>query len=134
MRRALRPLSLVALALVASAGCESDNPIAPDPITVNFSGSVAPGAFFGHVLTSDRRGIASATLNWGSTAVDLDFYATAAACPTTPFDCPVRVFSEQVGTTSERLVFGVANGENLKLWVFNFAGQAQNYTISVTLE
>lgn len=138
MRR-MRIAGLVAVAVMAAmgaAGCGDDNPTGPsrDPLVVNFSGSVGAGGFVSHNLTSDRRGIATATLTWGTNAVDLDLIATGASCSTNPQFCAWRAGSVTENTTSERLVFGIVENETLKLFVQNFSGAGQNYTISVSIE
>jgi hypothetical protein len=119
--------------IVFVAGCE-DTPNRPDPITINIGGN-APGvnAFNSHTFTSDRRGIATATLRW--TSGDLDFFATVAACNSNPFICGSRVRALSGGTIVETVTFGVTEGEVVRLWVLNFATPVgQGYTIEVVLE
>ena len=133
MRRAIWSLSVL---ILLSAGCK-ESPIRPgEPVTMTFSGTVNVGGLLSHTFTSDRRGIATAVLTWASGGVDLDFYVTDASCTTNPFDpnCPTRVFADAASGTTERLIFGVVNAENLKLWVSHFAGGSQNYTINLTIE
>jgi hypothetical protein len=131
MRRLLSSLSFVIL--LPLAGCE-EGPVRPsDPVTVTFSGTAATQGLSSHTFTSDRRGIATAVLTWSTGAVDLDLYATAAPCGN-PFACERRVTSEAINTTTEIVTFGVDDDEDIILWVFNFAGAAQGYSISLTLE
>jgi hypothetical protein len=135
MRRAIGLTWLLACVCgLSAAGCD-DGPTRPsEPEIVNFSGTAGVGAFVTHALTSTRRGIATATLTWSTTAVDLDFFVTAASCTTSPFACSTRANSQLTGGTSEQLTFGIVDGEPMKLWVRNFAGAAQNYTITVSIE
>jgi hypothetical protein len=135
MRRAIGlPWLLACICAFSAGGCEDAAPRPSEPEVLNFSGTAGVGALVTHTVTSTRRGIATATLTWSTTAVDLDFFVTATSCTTSPFACSQRARSDTVNTTSERLVFGVVDGESMKLWVQNFAGAAQNYTITVSIE
>jgi hypothetical protein len=124
-------LTVPLLALVAA--CDND-PTRPDPITLDFAGTAAAvGQFTQHDFTSDRRGIATATLRW--TTGDLDFAASANTCNTSPFTCLVRVFSVAGAGTSEVLKFGVTENEVFRLWILNFNAPLNHpYTIEVVLE
>jgi hypothetical protein len=132
MRRLFRVVPL--LLAVLAAGCE-EGPTRPSgSVTLTFDGT-APAAqsIASHAFTSDRRGIATAVLTWSNGAVDLDFIVTPASCGD-PLVCDNRSISQDVGTTSEQIVFGVDEDEPLILWVRNFAGGAQPYSISLTIE
>jgi hypothetical protein len=135
MRRGIGLCCLLACVCgFSAAGCD-DTPTRPsEPEVFNFSGTAGVGAIVSHTLTPTRRGIATATLTWSTTAVDLDFFTTASTCTTSPFACSTRVSSQRTNTTSEQLTFGIVDGESMKLWVQNFAGAAQNYAIVVSIE
>ena len=120
---------------VFAAGCDDDNPVRPsDPLVVEFSGTSAAGAFPSHTVTSDRRGIATARVTWGSAAIDLDLIATDTDCTFNPQFCSWRAGSTAVNTTSETIRFGMAPGETLKLYVQNFSAAGTSYALTVTIE
>ena len=134
MRRVSASLPLLVLLTVFAAGCEDDPNGPSDPFTQSIQGNINTGGLNSHTFTSDRRGIATVTLTWSTTAVDLDLYTTANSCTTSPFACTLRVFSENVSSSSEEVILGVVQGETIKLWVNHFGGGSQAYTINVSIE
>jgi hypothetical protein len=133
-RRGFLVAGLAAVLSVASACDKVESPLDPSESTPVSSAPTAGGigSLTTHLITFDRRGIATARLQF--TTGNLDFYVTSPTCTTNPFSCPNRAFAQSTSGTLEQLRVGVTEGETLKFWVENRITASQNYSITVRVE
>jgi hypothetical protein len=77
----------------------------------------------------------SLTLTW-QTLADLDLYLTAASCADIYSDgaCQLLEVSDATTGSSEAITRAVQSGEQFKMWVDNFSGTPQSYTVQVTIQ
>jgi hypothetical protein len=125
---------MAAALAVASACDKAESPLEPSESTPvpNASSAGGVGSFTTHLITFDRRGIATVLLQFNTG--NLDFSVTSTSCTTDPFNCPTRAFAQTTTGTLEQLRVGVTEGETLKFWVENRITASQNYSITVRIE
>jgi hypothetical protein len=133
-------MALVTLLAAGASVCSSTT--APSaPFTTTLTGtSVANFGLTSQQFTSDRVGIATVTLTYGTTASELDFLAAPTTCSGGPFTnstppCPVLLAFLQSNLNPKVLTFGVAKSQVVTLWIQQVSGTApQAFSIAVSLQ
>jgi len=134
--------TLTVLFATSAATCSTvttPTPAAPFTTTLNGT-SVVNFGLTSQLLTSDRRGIATVTLTYGTAASELDFFATPTTCTAGPFSdstppCPFGNGFLQSNATTKVLTFGVTQGQVVKLWIQQVSGAAaQAFSIAVSIQ
>jgi hypothetical protein len=133
--------ALVALLAASAAVCSSTTTASGPPFTTTLNGSSVPNlGLTSQQFTSDRLGIATVTLTYGTTASELDFLAAPAVCSGGPFTnstppCAADLAFLQSPATPKVLTFGVAKGQVVTLWIQQVSGAApQAFSIAVSIQ
>jgi len=137
-------IAISVFACLVAVGCGGDggSPTGPTnnaPVPFNQSSSATVSTFGTtyQPLNIPRSGTMTITLSWGTNA-DLDLYLTPASCQGAnlyaPRDCQILAKSDRASGSSETITRSVNTGETFAVWVDNFAGSPQNYTITLNIQ
>jgi hypothetical protein len=96
--------------------------------------SIDADAFAGYFFITPISGIATVTLIWGNSAVNLDLYLTDGTCTRyPPLFCTILASSSRSSGTFESLAYPVRQGTKYVTWVDNFSFVRQTFHIDVVV-
>jgi hypothetical protein len=135
-------ISVLVCLVAVGCGGEGGSPTGPTntaPVPYNQSSSATVSTFGTTYapLSIPRGGTMTLTLSWG-TGADLDLYLVPASCQGANLyplrDCQILAKSDRVSGSSETISRSVNQGETFAVWVDNFSGSPQNYTLTVNIQ
>jgi hypothetical protein len=131
--------AVLALAVLPACGKSTTGPSGPQRTVIGTqNGVMQPLTAGAHPVVANASGTFDVTLDWGNAGNDFDIIVTSNACVTTSMtdlltgaaNCGHITSATSATVKPERVTWGGTANVTYRVWVANFGGSADSYTVT----